>query len=78
MLKVGDRAKVRGTRETYDLGIQNKLGTIIEVRAGGELVHLQLDMGGRVCKLSCEEVTLATPIDETRAARMRPSKELLR
>ena len=62
---------IKGTRETYELGVQHRLGTVIALRAGGELVHVRLDdASGRVLKLTSEEVLYATARDEERAVRV--------
>lgn len=65
-LKIGDRVKIKGTKETYELGIQHRLGRVHALRADGELVDVILDLG-RVVKLSAEEVVHPTERDLARA-----------
>lgn len=54
-MNVGDLVKIKGTRETYELGLQHRVGKVVAVKAGGEIVHVALD-GDRIAKLSIEEV----------------------
>ena len=62
-MKVGDRVKVKGTVETYNLQIAHLLGRVTEVRAGGELAFVVLD-SGRTVKLCADELEAATKKDE--------------
>lgn len=64
-MKVGDVVKVRGTRETYELGIQHQTGRVVATKCDGEIVHVALAYG-RLVKLSAEEVQLETAIDKAR------------
>jgi len=58
-LKLNDVVKVKGTKETYELGIQHRVGKVIRLRGDGELVDLLLHFG-QVVKLSSDEVVPAS------------------